>query len=189
MQDSEHSGSERSGQVLTCANLREYFHDALQSALAHQHLSVEDQTEHYVVNVLTLFSRSEQLFQQTPDGVRLKPLVQMMSEALEAPTAQERERGFEMRKLSALGDFIQEQQRAAQQSQQYSRCLPPVQSLPPRQHVGDDYQRIGADEEERGPVMLHACGVHANDNLRAVKYAEGEPDQRDPENRHCVFSL
>jgi len=99
MQDSEHSGSERSGQVLTCANLREYFHDALQSALAHQHLSVEDQTEHYVVNVLTLFSRSEQLFQQTPDGVRLKPLVQMMSEALEAPSAQERERG-----LQRLGD-------------------------------------------------------------------------------------
>jgi len=94
MQDSEHSGH-----VLTCANLREYFHDALQSALAHQHLAVEDQTEHYVVNLLTLFSRSEQLFEQTPDGVRLKPLVQMMSEALEAPNPQERERG-----LQRLGD-------------------------------------------------------------------------------------
>jgi hypothetical protein len=94
MQDPEHSG-----QVLTCANLREYFHDALQSALAHQHLAVEDQTEHYVVNLLTLFSRSEQLFEQTPDGVRLKPLVRMMSEALEAPSAQERERG-----LQRLGD-------------------------------------------------------------------------------------
>jgi hypothetical protein len=94
MQDSQHSG-----QVLACANLREYFHDALQSALAHQHLAVEDQTEHYVVNLLTLFSRSEQLFEQTPEGVRLKPLVQMMSEALEAPNAQERERG-----LQRLGD-------------------------------------------------------------------------------------
>ena len=94
MQDSEHSG-----QVLTCANLREYFHGALQNALAHQHVAVEDQTEHYVVNLLTLFSRSEQLFEQTPDGVRLKPLVQMMSEALEAPTARERERG-----LQRLGD-------------------------------------------------------------------------------------
>jgi hypothetical protein len=94
MQDSQHSG-----QVLACANLREYFHDALQSALAHQHLAVEDQTEHYVVNLLTLFSRSEQLFEQTPDGVRLKPLVQMMSEALEAPNAQQRERG-----LQRLGD-------------------------------------------------------------------------------------
>ena len=94
MQDSEHSG-----QVLACANLREYFHGALQNALAHQRVAVEDQTEHYVVNLLTLFSRSEQLFEQTPDGIRLKPLVQMMSEALEAPTAQERERG-----LQRLGD-------------------------------------------------------------------------------------
>jgi hypothetical protein len=91
--------SEDNGRVVTCANLREYFHGALQRALAHQHVAVEDQTEHYVVNLLTLFSRSEQLFEQTPDGIRLKPLVQMLGEALEAPTAQERERG-----LQRLGD-------------------------------------------------------------------------------------
>jgi hypothetical protein len=91
--------TEDNGRVVTCANLREYFHGALQSALAHQHVAVEDQTEHYVVNLLTLFSRSEQLFENTPDGIRLKPLVQMMSEALEAPSPQERERG-----LQRLGD-------------------------------------------------------------------------------------
>ena len=60
MQQTEHNG-----RVLTVANLREYFHDALQGALAHQHVAVEDQTEHYVVNLLTLFSRSEQLFEHT----------------------------------------------------------------------------------------------------------------------------
>jgi hypothetical protein len=86
-------------QVLEVANLREYFHDALRGALAHQQIAIEDQTEHYVVNLLTLFSRSEQLFEHTPDGVRLKPLVQMLSEALEASSAQERERG-----LQRLGD-------------------------------------------------------------------------------------
>jgi hypothetical protein len=91
--------SEPSGCVLTVANLREYFHDALQSALAHQHVAVEDQTEQYVVNLLTLFSRSEQLYEQSASGVRIKPLVQMLSEALEAPTLQERERG-----LQRLGD-------------------------------------------------------------------------------------
>jgi hypothetical protein len=86
-------------QVLKVANLREYFHDALRGALAHQQIAIEDQTEHYVVNLLTLFSRSEQLFEHSPDGVRLKPLVQMLSEALEASSAQERERG-----LQRLGD-------------------------------------------------------------------------------------
>jgi hypothetical protein len=91
--------TESPGQVLTVANLREYFHDALQGALAHQHVAVEDQTEQYIVNLLTLFSRSEQLYQQTASGVRLKPLVQMLAEALEARSAQERELG-----LQRLGD-------------------------------------------------------------------------------------
>jgi len=91
--------AESSDGLLTVASLREYFHDALHGALMHQHIAVEDQTEQYVVNLLTLFSRSEQLYEQTADGVRLKPLVQMLAEALEAPTAQERERG-----LQRLGD-------------------------------------------------------------------------------------
>ncbi len=85
--------------VLTVANLREYFHGELHDALAHCNVSVEDQTEQYVVNLLTLFARSEQLFEHTSEGVRLKPLVQMLSEALEAPTGPERERG-----LQRLGD-------------------------------------------------------------------------------------
>lgn len=92
-QDADHRS------VLTVANLREYFHGELQGALAHCHVAVEDQTEHYVVNLLTLFARSEQLFEPTSDGVRLKPLVQMLSEALDAPTATEREHG-----LQRLGD-------------------------------------------------------------------------------------
>jgi hypothetical protein len=85
--------------VLAVASLREYFHGALQEALAHQHVAVEDQTEHYVVNLLTIFARSEQLFEHTPDGVRLRPLVQMLSDAFEAPTMAERERY-----LQRLGD-------------------------------------------------------------------------------------
>jgi hypothetical protein len=85
--------------VLTVANLREFFRDTLHGALLRQHLAVEDQTEHYVVNLLTLFARSEHLYERTPEGVRLRPLVQMLSDALEAPTALERERG-----LQRLGD-------------------------------------------------------------------------------------
>jgi hypothetical protein len=90
---------ESDGRVLAVGNLREYFHDALQGALAHQHVAVEDQTEQYVVNLLTLFARSEQLFEPSADGLRVKPLVRMLSEALEAPTLQQRERG-----LQRLGD-------------------------------------------------------------------------------------
>ena len=38
--------------VQPVANLREFFRDTLHGALVRQHLSVEDQTEHYVVNLL-----------------------------------------------------------------------------------------------------------------------------------------
>ena len=85
--------------VVRVANLQEFFRDHLHDALERQHLAVEDQTEHYVVNLLTLFARSEALFEQTPDGPKLKPLVVMLTEALEARSAPDRHRG-----LQRLGD-------------------------------------------------------------------------------------
>jgi hypothetical protein len=93
------SDSHSSTRVQPVANLKEYFKDALHGALATQQLAVEDQTEHYVVNLLTLFSRSEALFDRTPEGPRLKPLVVMLSEALEARSAGDRNRS-----LQRLGD-------------------------------------------------------------------------------------
>ena len=77
--------SEAAKRVLPVANLREFFKDTLHGALRRQHLAVEDQTEHYVVNLLTLYARSEALYENTPEGLRLKPLVAMLCEALEAP--------------------------------------------------------------------------------------------------------
>jgi hypothetical protein len=85
--------------VLPVANLREFFKDSLHGALEKRQLAVEDQTEHYVVNLLTLFSRSEALYDTTAEGTRLKPLVVMLSEALEARSAGDRNRG-----LQRLGD-------------------------------------------------------------------------------------
>jgi hypothetical protein len=89
----------RPSHVLPVANLREFFKDALHGALVNQQLEVEDQTEQYVVNVLTLFARSEALYERTPEGVRLKPLALMLSAALEAPSAGDRNRN-----LQRLGD-------------------------------------------------------------------------------------
>ena len=85
--------------VVPVASLQEYFRDAVQTALGHQRLQVEDDTAHYVVSLLTSYARSEQLFDATPDGTRLKPLVVMLSEALEAADPADRQRG-----LQRLGD-------------------------------------------------------------------------------------
>ncbi|MFO1399612.1 MAG: hypothetical protein U1F06_10010 [Steroidobacteraceae bacterium] len=90
---------ESTGRVVPVASLPEYFRAALQGALAHQRVAVEGQTEQYVVNLLTLFARSEDLYETTPEGVRLRPLAHMLAAALEAPTPGERERC-----LQRLGD-------------------------------------------------------------------------------------
>ena len=80
------------------ASLKEFFRDALHDALVHQHVAVEDQTEHYVVNLLTLFSNADALYERDAEGEsrsRLKPLALMLGEALDAPTHEARFRGLQ----------------------------------------------------------------------------------------------
>jgi hypothetical protein len=93
------SDQRETAQVLPVTSLTEYFRDSLQTALQKQQLDVDGHTQHYVVNVLTLFARSEALFEHTSEGLRLKPLVVMLSDAFEATTLAERQRG-----LQRLGD-------------------------------------------------------------------------------------
>jgi len=92
-----HEGSKH--RVIAVGNLQEFFRDALLAAMSHQKLAVRDHTEHYVVNLRTLFSRAGALYERTPQGVRIKPLVVMLSEALEASSVMERNRA-----LQRLGD-------------------------------------------------------------------------------------
>ena len=87
------------GSVIAVGNLQEFFRESLHAALSHQKLEVNDHTEHYVVDLLTLFSRAEALYDNETERAGLKPLVMMLSEALQAPTAAERTRG-----LQRLGD-------------------------------------------------------------------------------------
>jgi len=97
--------SEMAPRVLPVANLREFFRDTLREALLRQRLCVEDQTEHYVVNLLTLFARSEALYENTPEGLRLKPLVAMLCEAFEAP-ANTPERNRSLQRLGDVSLFV-----------------------------------------------------------------------------------
>ena len=80
-------------------NLREFFRDSVHEALHRQHVSVEEHTEHYVVNLLTMFARSEALFEPTAAGARLRPLALMLAEAADARSTDERSRA-----LQRLGD-------------------------------------------------------------------------------------
>ena len=87
------------GSLVAVSSLREFFRDAFHAASEHQHLDIDEQAEQYVVNLLTLFSRSDALYERTPEGLRIKPLAHMLADALEAPTTAARQRG-----LQRLGD-------------------------------------------------------------------------------------
>src|SRR6201996_8261379 len=87
------------GPVVAVSSLREFFRDAFHTASGHQRVAIDEQAEQYVVNLLTMFSRADALYEKTSDGLRIKPLAQMLADALEAPNAAARHRG-----LQRLGD-------------------------------------------------------------------------------------
>jgi hypothetical protein len=90
--------------VLQVASLKEFFRDALHGAVTHQKLAIDDQTEHYVVDVLTTFARSEAFFEPTTTGRPTRPLALMLADAVAAPTAVERTRA--LRRLGDVSLFI-----------------------------------------------------------------------------------
>ncbi|MDP9014629.1 MAG: hypothetical protein M3O41_18610 [Pseudomonadota bacterium] len=87
------------GSLVAVSSLREFFRDAFHAASEHQRLDIDEQAEQYVVNLLTMFSRADALYERTPEGLRIKPLAHMLAESLEAPTASARQRA-----LQRLGD-------------------------------------------------------------------------------------
>ena len=89
---------------IAVTNLREFFHDSVQRALRKQNVDVDDHTEHYVVNVLTTFARSEELYENTNEGVRLRPLAHILAEAAEASTVDGRNRA--LRRLGDVSLFV-----------------------------------------------------------------------------------
>ena len=76
--------------VRPVASLQEFFRDSVSQAMQRQGVCAEDHTAHYVVNLLTLFARSEALYEKTQAGMGLKPLALMLAEAAETPNPQER---------------------------------------------------------------------------------------------------
>jgi hypothetical protein len=92
-------GTHPAGSVVAVSSLREFFRDAFHAASERQHLAIDENAAAYVVNLLTMFSRAEAFYEQTTEGLRIKPLARMLAESLEAPTQSARQRG-----LQRLGD-------------------------------------------------------------------------------------
>ena len=76
--------------VLAVADLRDYFRESIDSAINKQGVLVNPHTAHYVVNLLTMFSRSEELYEDHGEGYGLRPLALMMADAVDATTQEQR---------------------------------------------------------------------------------------------------
>jgi hypothetical protein len=78
-------------QLIPVHNLTEFFRDALDDALAHQHVSLDAHTAHYVVSLLTLYSRTEVSHADARPGQRWIGLADLLSQAASAATPAERD--------------------------------------------------------------------------------------------------
>ena len=76
--------------VMAVADLRDFFRESIDDAIANQGVKVDSHTAHYVVNVLTLFSRSEEFYEDSGEVYGLKPLALMLLDASEAGSVSER---------------------------------------------------------------------------------------------------
>lgn len=79
---------------------REYFQGAVKSAVINQGFPASDESIVYLVNLLLAFIRSDKLFESTSDGMMIKPLAIIYSEALTANSECNRTQS-----LQRLGDI------------------------------------------------------------------------------------
>ena len=52
------------GSLVAVGSLREFFRDAFHAASERQRLDIDEQAEQYVVNLLTMFSRADALYER-----------------------------------------------------------------------------------------------------------------------------
>lgn len=93
-----------SGRVVPVPDLRDYFRESIDAALDSQGVQVDPHSAHYVVNLLTLFSRSEDLYEDHGETYGLRPLALMLADAADAPTISER--NFSLQRIGDVALFI-----------------------------------------------------------------------------------
>ncbi len=95
---------EQTDKVIPVANLTEYFRDSLDAVMSKRRLRADDDTAHYVVNLLTVFARSEALYESAEGRTGIKPLAFMLADALEAESVQQRQ--YSLQRMGDVALFI-----------------------------------------------------------------------------------
>jgi len=77
-------GRSSNDRVVQVRNLEDYFRTSIDGVLSRQGVDVDPHAAHYVVNLLTLFSRSEELYEDDGETYGLRPLALMLADAADA---------------------------------------------------------------------------------------------------------
>lgn len=90
--------------IIVGTNLGEFFQGLVTAAVANQHVEAAEDTVHYVVNLLSTFAHSRDLYEQTPDGLMIRPLAMIYGEAIDAGTIEER--NLALKRLGDVALFV-----------------------------------------------------------------------------------
>ena len=83
-------GRGSSTRVMRVRNLQDYFRTSIDDVVARQQVEIDPHAAHYVVNMLTLFSRSDELYEDDGECYGLRPLALMLADAADAVTVEQR---------------------------------------------------------------------------------------------------
>jgi hypothetical protein len=88
--------------VRAVRSLQEFFKNSVSTAMDKQGVDADDLTAYYVVNLLTLYARSEALYEG--GGQPLKPLALMLAEAVDASSVEER--NYALQRVGDISLFV-----------------------------------------------------------------------------------
>lgn len=86
--------------IVAAENVRDFFRETVHRAVENQGVDADDHTVHYVVNLLTLFTRADELYADGAPGRGLPALALLLHQAVDAEDPALQERG-----LQRLGDM------------------------------------------------------------------------------------
>ena len=79
------------GRVVPVHNLCDYFRTSIDEVIEQQGVQLDPHATHYVVNMMALFSRSEELYEDDGETFGLRPLALMLADAADAPDPGQRQ--------------------------------------------------------------------------------------------------
>ena len=78
------------GRVMPVRNLQDYFRTSIDEVITGQGVDLDPHATHYVVNMMTLFARSEEFYEDDGENFGLRPLALMLADAADAPSQEHR---------------------------------------------------------------------------------------------------